>query len=680
MSSPVPPAAPAYLNLGIVAHVDAGKTSLTERLLYEAGVLDAPGSVDAGTTRTDAMELERRRGITIRASVATFPVADLLVNLLDTPGHPDFVAEVERSLAVLDAAVLVLSAVEGVQPQTVVIWRALRRVGVPTLLFVNKVDRSGADVTAVVEQIRRRLTPNVVPLARCSHEGQRDAAVTAIPLTDEATVAAVAELDDRVLAGWVHGRRVQRRDLARGLHAGVRDGRLVPVVCGSALTGAGIAVLRAALTTVLAPAADGPDQVGDTERDDRPGPLAATVFAVDRDSRGRRAWLRLWAGELRLRDRVTVAGRHAEPVTELAVSTAGGLVARRASRAGEIAVVRGPQARVGDTVGIPPHRRAHRFAPASLEALVEPEDPARRSALFAGLAELADEDPLIALRLDRDAGEAAVSLHGEVQKEVVAALLEERHGVRARFLPTSVVCLERVVGRGQAVERIGAGGNPYLAGIGLRVEAAPEGSGVRFSPGVERGSLPRAFVDATEEGVRSALRQGLAGWAVADCIVTMTESGYCPRQSRPHQKFDKSISSVAADFRLLAPVVVTAALAAARTRVCQPVDRFELELPDASLGPVARLVGRSGGVMLSSLAGEGSGTGDGAGYTRVAGTLPAAAVPNLAARLPDLTGGEGVLTHRLDHHAPITSATPPTRRRAGPDPGDRDAWFRERPR
>ncbi|MGL5862223.1 MAG: hypothetical protein ACRCY9_13310, partial [Phycicoccus sp.] len=398
------------------------------------------------------------------------------------------------------------------------------------------------------------------------------------------------------------GHRVRRRDVVRGLRAGVRDGRLAPVVCGSALTGAGTEVLRSALTTVLATrvdgerdrhpdCADGPDRTGRTDRvvrpdegdtgrrhgahpdrrrpdldaidtggrhgveldrDDRQGELAATVFAVDRDPRGRRAWLRLWAGELRLRDRISVAGRRAESVTELAVSTNGGLVARRASRAGEIAVVRGPQARVGDTVGITPRRRAHRFAPASLEALVEPEDPARRSALFAGLAELADEDPLIALRLDRDAGEAAVSLHGEVQKEVVAALLEERYGVRARFLPTSVVCLERVIGRGSAVERIGADGNPYLAGIGLRVEAAPEGSGVRFSPGVERGNLPRAFVDATEEGVRSALREGLAGWAVVDCTVTMTESGYCPRQSRPHQKFDKSISSVAADFRLLA--------------------------------------------------------------------------------------------------------------------------------
>ena len=153
---------PSALNLGIVAHVDAGKTSLTERLLFEAGAIEAPGSVDAGTTRTDSLDLERRRGITIRAAVTSFALGDVVINLLDTPGHPDFIAEVERSLGVLDAAVLVLSSVEGVQPQTVVIWRALKRIGVPTILFVNKVDRSGADVEGVLDQVRRRLTPYVV--------------------------------------------------------------------------------------------------------------------------------------------------------------------------------------------------------------------------------------------------------------------------------------------------------------------------------------------------------------------------------------------------------------------------------------------------------------------------------------------------------------------------------------
>ena len=238
------------------------------------------------------------------------------------------------------------------------------------------------------------------------------------------------------------------------------------------------------------------------------GPAAGTVFAVDRDDRGPAGLGAAVVGRApgarpgRGRQRTAGAGDRAvgERARRRELGPRGG--------AGQIAVVRGPAARIGDVLGRPPARRTHRFPPATLQALVEPEDPTQRTALFAGLTELADEDPLIELRLDETAGEAAVSLHGEVQKEVIAALLEERYGVRARFSDTSVVCLERVVGTGQAVDRIKAADNPYLAGIGLRVEAAPVGHGVEFSPGIERGNLPPAFIAATEEGVRAALRQG----------------------------------------------------------------------------------------------------------------------------------------------------------------------------
>jgi ribosomal protection tetracycline resistance protein len=261
-----------------------------------------------------------------------------------------------------------------------------------------------------------------------------------------------------------------------------------------------------------------------------------------------------------------------------------------------------------------------------------------------------------------------VSLHGEVQKQVIVALLEQRYGVRARFLETSVMCLERVVGTGASVDRIKVGDNPYLAGMGLRVEAAPVGHGIEFSPGVERGNLPVAFLTATEDGVRSALGQGLLGWQVTDCVVTMTESGYWPRQSKPHQKFDKSISSVAADFRSLAPVVVMAAVAQAGTRVCQPIDRFELEIPDQAIASVTPLLGRLGATTLQTLTAN--------GFLRLTGQLPSAAVPELASRLPDLTSGEGVLVTQLDHHAPVRGDRPPSRRRTGLNPLDRTSWFR----
>ena len=650
-----------FVNLGIVAHVDAGKTSLTERLLFEAGVLAEPGSVDAGTTRTDSTDLERRRGITIRAAVTSFAVGDVTVNLLDTPGHPDFIAEVERSMAVLDAAVLVLSGVEGVQPQTVVIWRALRRIGVPTLLFVNKVDRAGADVPRVLAQVRQRLTPHLAVLGTPVDEGRPDAQVAEVPLEAETVIEAVAEIDDVVLSTWLDGRAVPAPEVRRALRDGLRRGTLTPVTCGSAITGVGVQGLRRLLVDLLPHAAD---RFG--------GPPAGTVFAVDRDEHGRRSWVRLWSGQVRVRDRLVLGGGRPQRVTEVAVSEPGGVVVRDGAGAGQIVALRGPAARIGETIGSPPGRRRHRFPPATLQALVEPVDPKQRTALFAALAELAEEDPLIDLRLDENDGEAAISLHGEVQKEVVAALLAERFGVQARFCDTSTACIERVLGAGAATDRMKENGNPYLAGIGLRVEAATVGHGVAFSPGIERGRLTAAFVTATEDGVRSALRQGLSGWPVTDCTVTMTSSRYAPRQSKPHQTFDRAISSIAADFRNLAPVVVTAALQAAGTRVCQPVDRFELDLPEDLRGPVAGLLGRLGAVVLDAPV---SG-----GYLHLVGDLPTAQVPQLAAALPDLTGGESILVTRFDHHAPVMADRPPARRRRGPDPGDREAWFRAVPR
>lgn len=650
----------ASLNLGIVAHVDAGKTSLTERLLFDAGAIDAPGSVDAGTTRTDSMDLERRRGITIRSAVTSFALDGLIVNLVDTPGHPDFIAEVERSLGVLDAAVLVLSSVEGVQPQSVVIWRALRRLGVPTVLFVNKVDRGGADVDAVVEQVRRRLTPGVVVLDRAELPGNLAAQVVLVPLDHESVVEAVAGADDRVLARWVAGEPTRRRQIRSALRRGVRLQTLTPLLCGSALTGAGLPGLRAALTDLL-PRAEVPE-----------GAAAGTVFAVDRDERGRRAWVRMWAGQVRVRDRVALGGAAPATVTEVAVSRPGGPEVAGFVRAGQIATLRGPLGRIGDTLGRPPRRRTHRFPPATRQALVEPIDPCQRTALYAGLTELADEDPLIDLHVDPTEHQAVVRLHGDVQREVLGALLEERYGVQARFSETSTVCIERVARSGAARDDIRVGDNPYLAGIGLRVEAAALGHGVRFHPGVERGNLPPAFLAATEEGVRAALDQGLHGWSVTDCTVTMTSSGYYPRQSRAHQKFDKSMSSVAADFRHLAQVVVMAALVQAGTYVCAPVDRFELQIPDVRQGVVAALLGRLGAVTLDTTSAR--------GWTTLVGDLPSAQLPDLAARLPDVAGGEGVLVSRLDHHAPVSGGAPPWRRRSGVDPRDREAWFREVPR
>src|SRR5438093_4504024 len=195
------------LNLGILAHVDAGKTTLTERLLYAAGVIDEVGSVDAGTTQTDSLALEQQRGITIKSAVASFAVDDVTVNLIDTPGHPDFIAEVERALSVLDGAVLLVSAVEGVQPQTRILMRALQRLRVPTLIFVNKIDRSGAADHRVLRAISERLTPAIVPMGSTRELGTRAAAFEpwhgADPVFEEHLAVLLAERSDAILGTYV---------------------------------------------------------------------------------------------------------------------------------------------------------------------------------------------------------------------------------------------------------------------------------------------------------------------------------------------------------------------------------------------------------------------------------------------------------------------------------------------
>ena len=244
------------LNLGILAHVDAGKTTLTERLLFTAGAIDRVGSVDAGTTQTDSLELERERGITIRSAVASFLVGDLAVNLVDTPGHPDFIAEVERVLGILDGAVLVVSAVEGVQPQTPLLFRALQRLHVPTLIFVNKIDRAGADAQRVLEAMARRLSPAVVPMGIVRDAGRREASFVPFAPDDEASRSALTEVladrDDSILRAFVRDEAaLSPARLREQLGAQVRLGWVYPVYFGSAAMGAGIDELLAGVDELL---------------------------------------------------------------------------------------------------------------------------------------------------------------------------------------------------------------------------------------------------------------------------------------------------------------------------------------------------------------------------------------------------------------------------------------------
>ena len=641
------------LNLGILAHVDAGKTSLTERLLHAAGVIDEIGSVDDGSTRTDSLALERRRGITIKSAVVSFELAGVTVNLIDTPGHPDFIAEVERVLGVLDGAVLVVSAVEGVQSQTRVLLRALHRLRIPTLLFVNKIDRAGARQDGLLHDVADRLTPAIVPMGRTSGLGTKEAAF--LPYGDDLpALELLAEHDDALLAAYVDGPSTVPPGRLRKELADQTGRSLVhPVFLGSAITGAGVPELSAGIAELL-PAAAG----------DAGGPLSATVFKVERGPAGEKiAYARVFSGTIRVRDRL--AGDR--KVTGIAVFHAGTAEHRQSVHSGQIGKLWGlGDVRIGDAIGLPHRAVEHHFAPPTLETVVLPVRPADRGALHTALTQLAEQDPLIDLRQDEIRQEVSVSLYGEVQKEVIEATLAEEHGLAVTFRETTTICVERPVGVGAAYELIGTGSNPFLATVGLRVEPAPVGAGTSFRLGVELGSMPPAFFAAVEETVRRTLREGLHGWQVLDCVVTLTHSGYYPRQSRMHGTFDKSMSSTAGDFRNLTPLILLTALRRAGTAVHEPISRFSMEIPADTLGTVTPALARLAAVPLSA-----------AVHTRTCtldGEIPAARVHELQLQLPTLTRGEGVLDSAFDHYQPVRGPAP-SRPRTDHNPLDRKEYL-----
>jgi ribosomal protection tetracycline resistance protein len=641
------------LNLGILAHVDAGKTSLTERLLLGAGVIDELGSVDAGSTHTDFLDLERQRGITIKAAVVSFVVDDLTINLIDTPGHPDFIAEVERALGVLDGAVLVISAVEGVQAQTRVLFRTLQQLGIPTLLFVNKIDRVGAEEHALLARIAEKLSPSILALGSTRERGTRDARFVPYAV-DELDLTAVADLDDGVLAALVDERVPSADRVAASVAAHTRRAALHPIVFGSAITGAGVDVLTDAIVELL------PTTVGGAD-----APLAGTVFKIDREPSGARvAFVRLFGGTLRVRQRIDD-----QTVTAIEVFERGATVTRQCAVAGEIAKVWGlSTVRIGDVVGDRADHGASHFAPPTLETVVVPR-PEDRRALHAALTQLAEQDPLIGLRRDDVRQELHLSLYGEVQKEVIQATLASEFGLDVEFRETTPICIERPRGTGEAIERMPRRRTferPFFAGIGLRIDPAPVGTGVDFRYEIELGSLPSAFLKAIADTVPETLRQGLHGWQVTDCVVTLTHSQYAPRQSHAHQGFSKAMSSIGSDFRLVTPLVVMAALQRARTVVCEPIHRYELEIPADVLPVLVPTLARLDAPPLDQVA---------AGAALVlTGDIRAARVHALQQQVPELTRGEGVLECVFDSYRPVRG-TPPIRPRTDANPLNREEYL-----
>jgi ribosomal protection tetracycline resistance protein len=654
------------LNLGILAHVDAGKTTLTERLLYEAGVIDEVGSVEAGTTQTDSLDLERQRGITIKSAVASFAIEDVHVNLIDTPGHPDFIAEVERVLNVLDGAVLVISAVEGVQPQTRILMRALQRLRIPTLLFVNKIDRPGAGDRRVVQAISERLTTAIVSMGTLREIGTRAARFAPSGAEDDQFRSRLAEVlserDDDLLAAYVEDESTVSYQRLREELANQAKRTLVhPVFFGSARTGAGVESLMAGIAELL-PAFEG----------DPDGAVSGTVFKIERGASGQKiAYVRMFSGTIRTRDRLKFGPTREDKVTAVAVFEHGPSAQRPSVSAGAVAKLWGLQeVKIGDRIGETGNDGTHQFPPPTLETVVVPTVPDDKARLRVALAQLAEQDPLINVRQDDSRQELSVSLYGEVQKQVIQATLESDFGLEVTFRETTPIYIERPTATGEAIEVLHAESNPFFATVGLRIDPAPNDYGTDFQLAVDTRTLPLYLYKTTEnfrehmrQYVLQTLQEGIFGWQVTDCIVTMTKCTYSVPDGPPSRRGPLSTT---ADFRKLTPIVVMHALEQAGTVVCEPVLRVSVEIPTDTIGAVMPVLAKLG-AALETPSRRGN-------LSTIETVLPAAPANELQRQLPRLTSGEGVLETSFEGYEQV-SGDQPTRRRTTANPLNRGEYL-----
>jgi ribosomal protection tetracycline resistance protein len=557
-----------------------------------------------------------------------------------------------------------------VQAQTRVLMRTLLRLKIPTLIFVNKIDRSGADCERVLRDISEKLTPAIIPMGAATQLGARAAAFVPFTAADAVFTASLAaqlaEHDDALLAAYIEDETaIPYSQLRTQLLAQTRQAVVHPVYFGSAITGAGVG-----------PISDGIAELLPASKGDAQGPLSATVFKVERGPAGEKiAYVRMFSGTLKTRDRLTF-DRDDEPatghdsgrkITAISVFDRGSVGQHPSVQAGQIAKLWGlADVQIGDSMGKagPASNEHHYFAPPTLETTILPLNPADRPALHAALAQLAEQDPLINLRQDDTRKEMFVSLYGEVQKEVIEATLANDYNLEVHFRGTTTICVERPLGVGEAVEVLGAANNPFCATLGFRVEPAPTDAGVQFRmDAVDLLTIPvyiyrsvDEFGKAVQHIVHETLQQGLHGWRVTDCTVSLTHSGYI------------SPTSTASDFRKLAPLALMSALEQAGTRVCEPIHHFRLEGPLDALPAALRVVARLRAVPLSQ---------DMRGASFVLeGEIQAAHLTELQQQVPRSTRGEGVLEHEFARYEPLDPLLPiPARTRIGPSPLNRKEYL-----
>lgn len=664
-------------NIGIAAHIDAGKTTLSEHMIYLSGRSHRIGEVDAGQTTLDWMPQERERGITITAAATSIPWKGFQINLIDTPGHVDFTAEVERSLRVVDGMLALFCAVGGVEPQSETVWRQAERYRVPRVVFVNKMDRVGADFFGVVEEIRRDLGANAVPIVLpigCEEEFrglvdllgmqailyEEDTEVgepRRVPIPGELVAQArkareelierVAEHDDQLLSRYLSGGEVTQADLVQAIRHSTLSGRVVPVLCGSAAANKGVHRLLDAVVDFLPSPADLPPAQGTWEgrvmerRPDKDEPLSALVFKVQADRHvGRLCFVRVYSGVLRTGEEVLQASRgERQRIGRLCQMHGAERIPVEALEAGEVGAVVGLAATTGETLADPAHPiqlEPMEFPAPVLDLAVAPAHRVDSARFSQALSALVAEDPTLAMRADPETLETVVSGMGELHLEILVDRLTREFGVEVVTGAPQVAYRETLAQAVDYEHRLvkQTGGRGQYAHIIFRLEPTAPGTGLEFESRVVSGRVPKEFIPAIRKGVAEAMARGPgAGYPVVNVRFILLDGSF-------HE-----VDSSEQAFRTCTVQGFREAMRRAGVVFLEPVGLAEVTVPEDQVGPVmGSLAARRGRVLGVEVKG---------GTALVSARVPLSEMFGYASTLRNLTSGRGSFLLRFERYEAV---------------------------
>lgn len=638
-------------NIAILAHADAGKTSITELMLFHSGVIKNPGSVDDGTTHTDFLAVERERGISVRSAHTTFLWKDVRINLVDTPGHVDFSADVERILTAVDGAVLVISAAEGIQAHTGTLWNALRARNIPVVLFVNKTDRMGADIENILHEINKEWHLEPLCLQTVRNEGTPDVTIDNLFSKDnvsETLIETIVSGDENLMDAYLEGAVPDFETLEKQLAKMVSRCEIFPMMFGSARLNLGIEQLLDAMIKYL-PAPNG----------DADGVLRARVFGISYDkTMGKVAHVRLFGGSISNRELIRNATQSVdEKVVQLRRMSGSRFEDLQQVVAGDIAGVCGfSAASVGDWLGELVSDISD-FKPLQMPLLtvrVKAVNEKDYSTLAAALQQLYNEDPSLNFEWLRDEKEMNISVMGWIQMEVLERILMDRFGIAATFEQPTIIYKETPSSVAEGFVRYWMP-KPCWAILKFRIEPGEPGSGVVYTSEIRVDDVAQKYQNEVEQTIPAALKQGIKGWEVTDIRITLIEGE------------DHEIHSRPGDFVIATPMGIMNGLVNTGTTLLEPFVTFRIKATEDLLGLITSDITKMRGTFDSPEMDNGKFT--------LTGFLPVSTSHDYAVKLSSRSGGKAEISTQFAGYSPCADELGVIRPYKGISPLDEAKWI-----